>query len=59
LQHALSAALEEDSSDEEDSFDEDNLYSQDFIISVCVGTVTVDEQSDIFQLPHNTRYAFF
>ncbi|KAJ5372867.1 hypothetical protein N7517_004873 [Penicillium concentricum] len=52
LLHALAAALEED------SFDEDNLYRIEDIISMCVGIITIDEQSDIVQLQHYTRYEF-
>jgi ankyrin repeat protein len=52
LQHAIAAAFEED------SFDEDNLWRIEDIVSMCAGIITVDEQSDIVQLRHYTRYEF-
>jgi hypothetical protein len=52
LQHALAAALEED------SFDEDNLHRIEDIVSMCAGIITVNEQSNIVQLRHYTRYEF-
>ncbi|KAJ0292012.1 hypothetical protein COL940_000311 [Colletotrichum noveboracense] len=53
LQHAL--AMEEEASE----IEEDNIPSAEIIISACAGLVTLDEQSGIVRLVHQTTQEFF
>ena len=53
LQHAL--AVEADDSE----LDEENLPEIEDIVSVCVGLVTVDEESNIIRLVHYTTQEYF
>ncbi|KAL7909981.1 hypothetical protein GGI35DRAFT_447561 [Trichoderma velutinum] len=53
LQHAL--AVEIGKSD----LDEDNLPEIEDLVSVCVGLVTVDEESNIIRLVHYTTQEYF
>jgi len=52
LQHAL--AVEPG----DDDLDDDGLYEVEFMVSVCAGLVTVDEESDHIRLVHYTTQAY-
>ncbi|OAP57703.1 hypothetical protein AYL99_08441 [Fonsecaea erecta] len=53
LQHAL--AVEPG----DDDLDEDGIYDKEFMVSVCAGLVTVDEESDQIRLVHYTAESYF
>jgi hypothetical protein len=53
LQHALAVEIGEP------ELDEDNLPEIEDMVSVCVGLVTIDEESNIIRLVHYTTQDYF
>ncbi|KFZ23699.1 hypothetical protein V502_01827 [Pseudogymnoascus sp. VKM F-4520 (FW-2644)] len=53
LQHALAIELGDS------NLDEENLPQIEDMVSVCAGLVTVDEESEIIRLVHNTTQEYF
>jgi hypothetical protein len=53
LQHALGVEVSES------EIDNDNLPQIEYMVSVCVGLVTVDEESGIIRLVHYTTQEYF
>lgn len=53
LRHALAT------DPDKNEFDSHNLVQTNFLISVCCGLVTLDDQSDIIRLVHQTTHDYF
>lgn len=53
LQHALAVQVGQS------KFDEDNISDIEYLVSVCCGLVTVDEESQIVRLVHYTTQEYF
>jgi ankyrin repeat protein len=53
LQHALAVEFGES------TFDEWSLFEIEYIVSVCAGMVTVDEERNVIRLQHYTMQEFF